>query len=57
MSTFYLCGVSLGLFVFIVATVNGPTWLAVVGIVAAYGAAFSYRQEIRRPKRQKGARR
>lgn len=55
-STCYLCGISAGLFVFTVALVQGPTWLAAVGIVTAYGAAFGYRQAIRSPKR-KGARR
>lgn len=55
-TTIYLCGISLGVAVFIVSVVEGVTWLALVSLVTAYGSAFGYRQEIRRP-RKKGARR
>lgn len=55
-STCYLCGISAGLFVFTVALVQGPTWLAAVGIVTAYSAAFGYRQAIRKTRTRKGAR-
>lgn len=55
-STFCLCLIAAGLFVFTVALAQGPTWLAVVGIVAAYGAAGAYRHATRTPRTRKGAR-
>lgn len=54
-TTVYLCLISLGVAVGIVATVQGPVWLALAAWAGAYAAAAAYRHAVRTGR--KGGRR
>lgn len=56
-TTWYQVLISAGVAVGIVATVEGPLWVALSGWAVAYAAAGAYRHATRAARKRKGGRR